>query len=357
MDKLRSIKEVVRNVLLTFCLISLGTLASVATDADTLSIKQLVRQMGDTLVRGNYYRINYSITDKRTDAFYVHYQQLINLFQDNHAEALRNLRYSSPPGVPTSPEQVLADLIKGYKRHLTDPREYSSACDYSLDSVGFVFKELDSWTDSKGTIGQSGPTVYASDGKIMGTFYLDDEQAVIQPSTERPQVASEYWSDAAYLILKQSLYHFVGEMKTLTMAQNESEYIITGEMPGEKKEMTQIELHIGKASLLPTSMEIVYYGSLGKLDSKQVKTWHYQSYSGMSLPKTVIDQSYQTDIYGNLKLEQERTFTINEFSTDVASAKERFHGLLKSNFSVYDEITGSHYMTGNPEEMLDKLSR
>jgi len=30
---------------------------------------------------------------------------------------------------------------------------------------------------------------------------------------------------------------------------------------------------------------------------------------------------------------------------------------LKSNFSMYDEITGEHYISGNPAQALDQLSK
>ncbi len=102
---------------------------------------------------------------------------------------------------------------------------------------------------------------------------------------------------------------------------------------------------------------LIYYNSLGQFDSKTVKTWQYQDFSGITLPKCVVDQDYVADINGKMNLEQERTLTINQFTPGATSCKESFKGLLNANYSIYDEITGSHYMSGNPEEMLDKLSR
>ena len=328
-----------------------------AEEMNASSIKQLVEQIDDSLPRGNIYHINYSVTDKRTDAFYDHCREIIKLMQDNHAEMLRNIRTTHPSGETPNPEQDVIDMENSFKHHLSHAREFNYTCDYNLDGIGFYMKQKIDFIDAKGQKTAPATTIYASDGKIMGTFYLDDSQAVIQPATERPQVPEEHWTNLAYLFSTDKVSHIVELMTTLKVTQNDTELVITGERPGQLKELTQLELRIDKSSFRPLTISTVYYGSMGRLFSKDVKTWQYQDFSGISLPKVVVDQSYQTDVSGKLNLEQERTFTINDFSPGVKSSKESFKGLLKSSYSIYDEITGSHYISGNPEEMLDKLSR
>ena len=75
----------------------------------------------------------------------------------------------------------------------------------------------------------------------------------------------------------------------------------------------------------------------------------------MTLPKVVVDEVYMTGGDGETKLSEQTTFTINSFSPLANDAKDKLAGLLKSNYSIYDEITGSHYISGKPSQMLDNL--
>ncbi len=321
---------------------------------DTAGIKQFVSKMDDALPRGNIFSISYSVTDKRTDDFYAHKRELIKLLQDS----CKQEEQSRPPGSALSQrEKTQLAMIKSFQRDLRTARDYTYVSDYTLDGIGFYLKQQSFFVSADGVKSALSPTIYASDGKIMGTFNLDQSQAALQPATERPQVPTPEWAEVAYNIVTGRLAYQVEKMQTLKIALEGDKLIITGERPGEKKEMTYLELIIDKANLRPLEMSITYYGPLGRLYNKNVKKWEYQDFNGVGLPKIVVDQAYETTISGVLKLEQERTFTINDFSPAAKSTKDSFKGLFKTNYSVFDEITGQHYMTGNPEEMLDKLSR
>jgi hypothetical protein len=118
-----------------------------------------------------------------------------------------------------------------------------------------------------------------------------------------------------------------------------------------------MELRIDKATLLPESINFVYYNNLGALYGKWTKTWKFQNYAGLMLPQTVVDQEYLTDLSGKLSLNSEKTFTINQYVLKPVDAKSQLTQMMAGNFSVFDEITGTHYLSGNPADMLDKLSK
>jgi hypothetical protein len=141
------------------------------------------------------------------------------------------------------------------------------------------------------------------------------------------------------------------------VTRNEKELVISGEIPHAGLGRAHLELRLDNSTLRPVQMICINYNSLGKLYQKAIKTWQFQEFSGLIMPKQVVEQTYYADLKENLNLEEEETFTINEFSPQVQSSKERLKELLKSNYSVYDEITGSHYISGNPADTLDKLSR
>jgi hypothetical protein len=343
----------VKKLIIALCWIAL-ILDCRGEEMDASSIKRLVQQMDDSLARGHIYHINYSVIDKRTDAFYLHKQELIKLIESGFKNEEKNRS-----GVePTSRQQNLLAIEKSFKRELSYTKTFNYNLDYTIDGIGFYLKRDISFSEPlEGKIVNPDTTIYASDGKIMGTFHLNDSHAVIQPATERPQIPEPYWTEVAYFFALNKISERVEGMSELKAIQTDNELVITGEKPGPGKSLYQLELKIDKTNMRPLQIADIYHNSLGQLHSKMVKTWQFGDFNGISLPKIVVDQTYETDLSGKLNLEQERTFTINDFSPEVKSTKESFKGLFKSSFSIWDEITGANYISGNPEDMLNKLSR
>jgi hypothetical protein len=71
----------------------------------------------------------------------------------------------------------------------------------------------------------------------------------------------------------------------------------------------------------------------------------------------VVDQQYRTDLSGKLNLETEQTFVVNDLSFTPMNSKAELAALLKGNYNVFDQITGTHYVSGNPGDALDNLSK
>jgi hypothetical protein len=328
-----------------------------AEEMDTFAIKQFVKEIDDSLPKGNIYHINYTAIFSRTDAYYDHAREIIALLEHNHAEALNNINNVHPSGDTSDPAQNILNIVNSFKTKLREAREQRCVCDYSLDGIGFYLKQDISFIDEKGATFPPLSTIYASDGKIMGTFYLNDSQASLQPATERPPVPGPYWTEIAYLFMTNTISHYFDEMPALSITTSNELIVIKGDAPGQKKELCQFELQIDKNNLKPVKMTFIFYNTRGKLDSKQIKTWQYQDFHGLNFPVLVKEQIYQTNIAGKLNLEEEKTLIVHDFTPGPQSCKDSFRGLLKANYSVYDEITGGHYISGNPEDMLDKLSR
>ena len=318
-------------------------------------INDLIRRMEDALPRGNIYHINYQTLLTHTDAFYDRNRGTVKLLEDNHAQTVKNMAANPLNKDIKDPEDHFRNFVRAFANRLSDPREYRKVIDCSLDGTGFYLRQESSFINSEGIRGTDGPTIYASNGKIMGTFY-SDLQAVIQPATERPS-SGKSWDDIAYYFAMQKITTVMTGLTDLSVTNDEKEIVIAGELPLGDLAHSHLELHLDKSTLKPAQMMCIRYDRFGKLFLKVVKTWQFQDFSGVSLPKSTVEESYHADLQGNMKLEQVDTFTINEFSPQPERAEERLKGLLKSNYSVYDEITGSHYVAGNPEEILNKLSR
>jgi len=324
---------------------------------DITSINQLVHQVDVSLPRGRIYHINYSVVETHTDFFFNHNRELIKLLEDKSDEAIKNIHTTSSNGQTIPQKQAYLSLIKTLQRHLNEPRERSYTCDYMVDGVGFYMKQEGGWIDAKGVKGVYPPAIYASDGKMMGSFYPNNSQASLQPATARPQNAEMYWNDIIYQFCNESITGAVAMMKTLKLVEREGKLIITGELPYAGKETTLLEFDIDKSTLRPEEIAISNYDTFGTLNRKLVKRWQYQDYSGVTMPKVVVDETYATGIDGQTKLAEQRTFTVNDFSPEANDAKGKLAGLLKSNYSIYDQVTGSHYISGKPSEMLDNLSK
>lgn len=320
---------------------------------ETSGVNELITRMEDALPHGNIYHITYLDSMKRTDAYYARHQEMIKFLEDHHDEALKNLTTS--PKTNRSQESLFQDFVGVHRKRLLVPKEYINLVDYNLDGAGFVMKQQSSFLGADGKRGTDGPTIYASDGKIMGTFY-SDAQAVVQPATERP-VSERAWDTIAYYFFREKISSTMMKITGLAVTRNEKELVIAGEIPHQGLGRAHLELRIDNSTFRPVQMICINYNSLGKLYQKAVKTWQFQDFAGFMMPKQVVEQTYYADLKESLNLEEEETFTINEFSPQVQSSKERLKELLKSNYSVYDEITGSHYISGNPEGTLDKLSR
>jgi hypothetical protein len=325
---------------------------------DIASIKQLARQVDDSLPRGRIYHINYSVVEMHTDFYYDRNRDLIKHFEAKPEESIKNIRSTGSNGQVFPQKQAYVDLIATFKRDLKAPRERSYVCDYMVDGVGFYVKKEGGWITETGDKGKYDPTIYASDGKVMGSFYPTGAQATLQPATERPQFAERFWTDIAYQFWFDSLSSAVASMETLNLTSSDGKLVVTGELPEPgKKKKSVLEFRIDKATLRPEEIVILNYDIFGNLNRKLVKRWQYQDYGGVTLPKVVVDEVYTNGVNGETKLADQTTFTINSFSPLANDAKDKLAGLLKSNYSIYDEITGSHYISGKPAEMLDKLSK
>ena len=323
---------------------------------DAASIKEFAAKIDSSLARGRNYHINYTYRLTRTDFYYDHNQELIKFLENHRADGVKNIQTKRSDGKAYSNEEAFNDLIKSFQKKLTFARQQDFANDYIVDEAGFYLKEEGSWINDKGVKGEYDPAIYASDGKIMGAFYPKNGQATLQPATERPQTAQRYWSDIAYQFYHDSIQATVELMQTLRLEQKEGKLFITGESPDTGKKTTKLILQIDKSTLRPEEIICLNYDSYGKLNRKLIKRWQYQDYSGVMLPNQVVDEVYDTGLDGVNKLSEQNTFTINSFTPTADSTKQKFAELLKSNYSIFDEITGTHYISGNPAAMLDKLS-
>ena len=324
---------------------------------DATQIKEFAKQIDDSLVEGHVYHINYSVLDRRTDSFYDHKKESIKALQEAISDDVSSQPPNSKDPVFVARQQKYHQMLEAMKRDLTLTKERSYTSDYSLDGVGFYLRQCVNVTGADGTKIPPQQAIYVSDGKIMGTFYPDNSRAVLQPATERPQIPFESWTNIAYRLLRDTMFSTVDAMTSLVMTQDSGQIVITGERPFEGKSRTTLEMRIDKATLTPVKCIIVYYESHGYLHTRIVKTWQYQDFAGLRLPKTVSDQYWETDRSGNVNLVNETIFTIDDFVPTPKNAKDEFNKLLKANYSVYDEITGTHYVSGNPGQALDNLSK
>jgi hypothetical protein len=146
-------------------------------------------------------------------------------------------------------------------------------------------------------------------------------------------------------------------MPDVSLVQDGPDLKITAKKLWPDEGLSQIDLRIDRQTLRPRDITATAYDPNGNLFSKTMKRWEYQDFSGLVLPKQVVDEDYVKGLDGQMHLTQVRTLTINSFSTQPMDAKEELATLLKSNYSIFDQITGSHYLSGNPGDMLDKLSK
>jgi hypothetical protein len=323
---------------------------------DSNKINGFVKQMEDSLPRGNVYHINYTLSDRYTDAYYSRNQEMVKYLEANYEELRRSLRVGQPTD-ETKVEKDSQGLIDSFKRASKQTRHLVSESDLTLDGIGFYLKNQLTYLDGQGKGDQQAPTIYISDGKLMGVFYMRDLQAVIQPATERPQVPEEDWRSLAYNFLGDTISGHMAKIPALASSEKGTEIEFSGENPVSNGGTGRLVLKIDKSELRPIEIELTYINAAGKLTWKAIKKWQFQTLSGISLPKQTVEQTYQANIAGDLNLERERIFTLNSFSTEVASTKESLKNMLKSNFSIYDEVTGTHYLSGNPETILNKISK
>jgi len=324
---------------------------------DASSIRQFVKKVEDSLVKGNIYHINYEVCEKRTDAFYAHKKELIKLFEQGAASELNETPPAQRDAAFAQKQAMYPQVIRQWKKDLTLARELTIFCDYSLDGTGFYTKHYMTYVKVDGTKGSWPPSITVSDGKIMGNFYLSQSQAVIQPATERPQGSTPVWTDTAYLFMQTPLSTYMGNYLDLSMKEEGGDFVITGEKKLGPKELGHSELRINGTTLTPESLVFLYYNKLGVLHQKLTKTWQYRNFAGLLLPKCVTEQEYNAVLNESPELEKERILTINQFDPVPLDAKAEFAKLLKSDLSVFDEITGTHYLSGNPGNALDKLSK
>lgn len=342
--------------LLWLCFMVLSVISLHAADMDAAQIKNLVQKVEDALPRGSIYEIDYTVSRTKTDFYYDRRRQIIKVLEDNRSEAIKNTTCTASNGQPVPPEEAYEGLLTTFRRELTQTPESQSFTQYSTDGIGFYVKQSRAWPQSTKAVKKDGPTFYVSDGKIMGTFYADS-QAVLQPATERPQMLESSWNDIAYLLDGEKLSSAVNEMNDFNMTRGNGELVIEGNLRQEARKLSQLELRLDQSTLSPLQIVILNFDKLGKLRDRYVKTWDYADFSGVRLPQKVVDQTYETDPTGRSALSQQQIFTINSFSPLPLNSKAELEALLKQNFSIYDAITGSHYLSGSPGDILDKLSK
>ena len=346
-------KNIVASLFCAGCLI----LNSPGEDVEASQIKEMVKKMDDSLVEGHIYHLRYTVDEKNTDSFYNHKKELIKLLQDVMAKDQANPASNSQLTEFSDKQNSRLEMIKSMQHDLVQVRDRNYSCDYSVDGVGFYMKIVLSHVSPEGKAGLPVTTTYVSDGKIKGTFYKNDSQGVIEPATERPSVPFQFWTDIAYHFTHDSLTSCVSVMPKLSLTEDAGQLVISGERTFDAKSKVEQELRFDKATLTPVKATLLFYNYFGNLHSQDVKTWQYQEFGGVRLPKLVIDQHSETDLSGKLNLEKERVFTILDFSPTPTDCKNAFAELLKANFSMYDEITGAHYLSGNPAQALDNLSK
>ena len=322
---------------------------------DSSSIKEIIKQMEASYPKAMIYRVEYTVTDTRTDAYYQRRRDLISLIEKTLAE--ESALPSSSTQAFKDRYQGLTGLEKSFERELRFGPGSTYVADYSEDGTGFYMKQTYSYIGVDGKTSSRPPSIYVSNGKLMGTFYPEDAQGVIQPATERPQVPNDYWLDIAYRFDYRDISANFETWENLTLTETGDDIILNANNPGPEKSMGYRELHIDKASLLPRKMTSIGYNRLGKLSSETMKFWQYQDFSGVRLPKSVLEQEYHMDPEGKWNLEEQQTLTINGFALTARNSADEFNALLKSNYSIFDEITGTHYLSGNPATMLDNLSK
>jgi hypothetical protein len=326
-------------------------------EMDATKIKEFARQIDDSRAEGRFYHIHYTVAERATDAFYAHKKELIKLMQDTIAKET-----ADPALNPQSPGMAerhanFRSIIAAMQKDLNQARGRNYTCEYDVDGVGYYLKQSLSHKSADGTVRPTSTTAFVSDGKIMGTFYMDNSQGVIEPATERPRTPLEYWTQTAYNFSHDTVAACVETMGNLKLAVDDKQLVITGVNYFDRNQKTTMELRFDKATLTPAEGRLIFYDSHGRVHTEVTKTWQFRIFSGVRLPAAVVEQFSETDLSGKLNLEKERVFTIVDFNLTPASAKDAFAQLLRSNFSMYDEITGEHYLAGSPAQVLDKLSR
>ena len=320
-------------------------------------IRQLMEHMDNSLMQGSVFHMNYSVCKKNTDAFYTRKRELIQVVEDTLGKEQEETPAGQQTLAQTQRWDTFRHIVKQWKKELTCPLEQTLYMEYSLGGNGFYFKLSQTFVKADGKVGSSPADIYVSDGKIMGRFYPAVSQAVLQPATERPQVPCEDWTETAYLFLQSRLSTYMSKFSTLILKEEGGCLLIHGEQAGKEQEFSQADLRLDKATLTPQSLTFIFHDAQGKLKQKLVKTWQFRKFAGVLVPATVVDQEYNSDFKGNLNLEKERIFTMKSFDPTPLDAKEEMTKLLQSDLSVFDEITGNHYLSGDAARSLDKLSK
>src|ERR1700733_3313677 len=218
-----------RMALVGILLLEMAMISSArAEDPMTTRVRQLIKQVEDSFMQGRIFHIDYTVNERRTDAFYERRRQLIFLLKNTLGAAAKSGKETEAVDASSSQrEQALRDMLTGFTREMGAARECSYSLDYSVDGVGFYLKQLYSFVGASGSKLTLEPTVYVSDGKLMGTFYLKRLQAVIEPATERPQTPSPHWTVLAYSFMERTLSSYLESLSTLTMIENPDELVIT----------------------------------------------------------------------------------------------------------------------------------
>jgi hypothetical protein len=330
-------------------------LANLGKAMDAAAITNLIKQMDASLPKGQIYHIDYTIVQENLNAFYERRRQMIAFLQGS-----LNAATKEGPGdvAAIKRQETQQNLINSYTKEMKLFRKRTCVTGYTVDGAGFYMEQASSWIGASGEVKNGDPAIYVSDGKVMGTFYPASSQAVVQPASQRPRCPDNDWTEPAYLVMRRTLGDYMDGGLNMKLAETKDSFVIATNFPGEQGVPSTVELCINKASLEPEKLEANCYKQAGMPSYRLVKTWEFQDFGGLRLPKNVVQQEYYRDLNGNLNLETVNTFTISRFTLSPPfSGKDKFAALLRQNYSVFDEITGTHYLAGSPSAVLDNLSK
>jgi hypothetical protein len=318
-------------------------------------IKRLVRSVDASFVQGNIYHISYTFSETRPPAYYQYRRDLIKLMQKESARPPEDQDPKMSPEAFAQRQSLMARAVASATRGLDVPAQRTDTDEYSADGNGFFLERNRVVVRKDGKQLNFGPDITVSDGKVMGDFY-SDKRATLQPATERPPMGIE-WVGHAYQFGYTPISSHLNLYTNFQAAEQGDDLVISTQRmdPGNLK--VELELTIDKATLLPKKMWSRCYNQVGLVSVQEIKTWQFQDIAGVRLPKVVVDQHYQLDFNEKLNLEHEETLTVTGYSVVPIDCKQALQDLLKKNYSVFDQISGTHYVSGDPGAALDQLSK
>jgi len=316
---------------------------------DAAQGSQVIDRMCSSFPHPVEYQIIYTLDSKLDPSYYSRYKRLLDKLNADSSKLLPQLNF---PGLGSSPKEQLSAITTNLLDKLNRPKEMIFSYDYSRDSSGFVMQRDVTMTACDGSITKN-KNVYCSNGQIMGTFDLDNSRAALQPATQRPPIPDQQWDDVAYLLEGNQLSDIFRNMQIST-TQAEGKLIISGKQ-STPTGITTCELQIDSGTLCPQVITVSNTNQLGVIVRKISKEWSFDNSLVLNLPVCVKQKEFIADDKGQLNLEKEETLSIHAFDVSPQSSKTSYDQLLQGNFRVFDSISATHYISGNPQQMLDQL--